>query len=103
MTRKMCGSSVACVIFVCFLSSCSPADSPSVAAEGPSPGTAYEDPGIKRTSVPRGNCLEVFGTSGGTAYDYCFYSKVKPNCTVPLSDCRNLTNRCAQNTNPPPC
>jgi len=93
MKSKMCGLSVALLIFACFLSSC------STPQFGP---PSASDPG----STKRGNCLEVTGVSGGTPYDYCYYTFSKPMCTTAVIECRNITGKCSTTNpvpNPPPC
>jgi len=110
MNGKMCGRSVAWLIFAGFLSSCS-SPTPSVSpGEGPpvlgplagQPREQISEP----ASTKRGNCLELTGSSGGVPYDYCYYTFSKPMCTTVITDCRNITGKCSTTNpvpNPPPC
>jgi hypothetical protein len=107
MKSKMCGLSVALLIFACFLSSCSfflnPSDNithGAIAAGGFPPG----DP----ASTKRGNCVEMTGVSQGVPYDYCYYTFSKPYCSTFLSECKSTppSGKCSTTNpvpNPPPC
>jgi hypothetical protein len=104
MNSKMCGFSVAWLIFICFLSlSCSPTPSVSSREGFPVRGPLGEQSGTSEPgSTRRGNCLQVTGTKQGTPFSYCYYTSQNPICTTTPTDCRNITGVCVVGSTPNP-